>query len=155
MEASVLLGRDFKLAYQSAKSALLRPFPIGMPVIGETLVLPNEELRDAIFAGKNVSFAEEPLNPEWGLDRLVTRDYRPLRDDAGKIIGVVSIGFSHARACPRGLAELRAIVSLLESPVFPSELSSGSPLLASCLGASAGSLQLAQRLRRLLPPLLH
>ena len=155
MEVLVMVGRDCKVGFQSATSARIRAYQTGLPLIREGLVIPCEELRDLIFAGKSLSFANRPSRSEWtGTPLLVTRDYRPLYDDAGRIYGIVSLGFSHQVAMEE-IAALRDLVAELESPTLPNELCGGSHLGAMFPQALSGSQRLARRLRRFLPPLLH
>jgi hypothetical protein len=158
MEALVMLGRDCRVAWQSEESAKIRRYPIGMPTIGLRLVLSTstEEVRDAIYAGKLVSFHDKPIAPEWGVNLLMTRDYRPLFDQDRKVIGIIAMGFSRMpSSASTELDDLRTIICALESPELPNELSGGSRLPAPCLGESSGSLRLAQRLRRFLPQPVH
>lgn len=150
-----MIGRDCRVIYQNRKVAQLVKYAPGTPIIRECPVVPMETVRDALFNEKPFGYIDLPLNPELGKDRLVTRNYRPLRDDAGKIIGIISLGFSRVRGEPTEVEYMRAIIDALEAPEFPIGEPGEVRPLGSCLGASEGSLRLAARLRRSLPPPLR
>lgn len=155
MEATVMVGRDLRVVYQNLQSSQLIRYEPGRLIIGECPVIPMEQVRDAVFGERLISYSDLPLNPKFGKDRLVSRNYRPLRDDAGTVIGIISLGFSRARQEPCELDQLRAIIFALESPESPIGERGEVRPPESCLGASEGSLRLAARLRRFLPPILH
>ena len=152
MEAVVTLGRDMRMAYQSEASSRLRHFPMGSPTISYGLVLTNEEIRDTIFAGKTISFRDKPARPEWPEGLLVTRDYRPIVDLDGNVMGLLSLGFSRLKnSLDDEIGDLESIVSALECPELPLAGFGGlSPQLCA-LGELSGSERAALRLRRFLP----
>ena len=150
-----MLGRDCRVAWQSEESAKIQRVLPGTPMIAHKLVIPTEEIRDAIFAGKPMGFRDQPIGPEWDIKRLITRDYRPLFDRDKKIIGIVAIGFSRIPSAASELEDLRAIVRALESPEPPNELCAEARFLGSSLAGLSGSQRLAQRLQRFLPQPLH
>lgn len=154
MQAAVLLGRDCRIVYQNERSAALRRFELGKPVIRECLVMPNEEIRDIIFSGKRLRLVDQPTRCEWAPGYLITRDYSPLLDADGNVEGIISIGYCRPALKAGELQELEAIVSALECPESHSALSGESPLLATCPSELSGSQRLALRLRRFLrqPP---
>lgn len=156
MEATVLMGRDCRVFYQNARAAELVKYPIGTPIIWENPCVPIEQIRDAVFGEKPFSYTDMPLNPELGKDRLVTRAYQAIRDDAGAVMGIISLGFSRERAGLSEMDGLRAIIAALEEDQsVQSGALGGAHHPASSLGALSGSLRLAARLRRFLPPSLH
>jgi hypothetical protein len=154
MELLITLGRDSVVAYQNEASAKINQLPLGTSIINKTFVLSAEEIRDSIFSGKSISYSNRPLLHD-GEEILLTRDYRPLNGPGGEIVGVISMGWSRRAPSARDYSDLLAIVSALESPELPSQLSALGPLVGSSHGELSGSLALAQRLRRFLPQQVH
>jgi hypothetical protein len=154
MELLVTLGRDNVVAYQNEASAKLEALPLGISIIKRMFLLSGEEIRDAIFSGKTISYSNRSLFHQ-GQEKLLTRDYRPLRGRDGEIIGVVSTGWSRSAPSAEDYAELSSIVSALECPELPNHLSASALLAGSFRGELSGSLALARRLRRFLPRQMH
>ena len=154
MELLITLGRDCVVSYQNEASAKIDALPVGVSLIKRTFVMSWEEVRDSIFGGKTISFSNRSLSRN---DReiLLTRDYRPLRGPDGEIVGIVSMGWSRPTASAQDYSDLSAIVSALESPELPNQLSASAPLAGSSPAEPSGSLALARRLRRFLPPQVH
>jgi hypothetical protein len=154
MEVLVTLGRDSVVAYQNEASAKIDSLPLGRSVIDRTFVLSAEEIRDAIFSGKSISYSNRLLFNN-GRFTLLTRDYRPLYGRDGEIMGVISTGWSRSAPGAEAYSDLSAIVSALEYPELPNQLSASGPLGGSSRGELLGSLALARRLRRFLPRQVH
>jgi hypothetical protein len=154
MELLITLGRDSIVAYQNEASAKIDTLPIGASIIKRTFLMSGEEVRDSIFSGKTISYSNRSL---FHNDRelLLTRDYRPLRGADGEIVGIVSMGWSRPALSAEDYSDLSAIVSALESPELPNQLSALAPLAGSSRGEPSGSLKLARRLRRFLPQQVH
>jgi hypothetical protein len=154
VELLITLGRDSVVAYQNQASARIKPAPVGASIIRNTFVLPWEEIRDSIFGGRTIGFSNRSLVHN---DRefLLTRDYRPLLGQDGEIVGIISMGWSRRAPGAEEYSDLSAIVSALESPELPNQLSASAPPAGSSPGEPSGSLALARRLRRFLPPRLH
>jgi hypothetical protein len=151
MEAIAMVGPDCRVAWQSEGSAKIQRVPIGTPMIAHKLVLPTEEVRDAIFAGKSIGFRDQPIAHEWDRNLLITRDYRPIFDQDGKIIGIIAVGFSRTPAGPIEIDELRAIVAALEFQAPQSPVCAESLGLGSCPVELSGLQRAALRLRKFLP----
>lgn len=154
MEVLITLGRDSVVAYQNEASARIDALPVGASIVKRTFLLRNEEVRDAIFSGKTISYSNRPLFHN-GQNMLLTRDYRPLYGRDGEIVGVISTGWSRPAPSAKDYSDLSVIVSALESPELPNQLSASGPLAGSCHGELSGSLALARRLRRFLPQQVH
>src|SRR5277367_6316639 len=154
MEVLVTLGRDRIVAYQNEASAKIDALPPGTSIIKRIFVLSGEEVRDSIFSGKTISYSNRSFFHN-GREILVTRDYRPLYGLNGEIMGVISMGWSRPAPCAKDYSDLSAIVSALECPELPNQLSSSGPLGGSSHGELSGSLALARRLRRFLPRQVH
>jgi hypothetical protein len=154
MEVLITLGRDCVVSYQNEASAKIDALPVGSPIIKRTFLMSSEEVRDSIFSGRTISFSNRSL---FHNDReiLLTRDYRPLRDPDGEIVGIVSMGWSRPTASAQDYSDLSAIVSALECPELPNQLSASAPLAGSSRREPSGSLALARRLRRFLPQQVH
>jgi hypothetical protein len=114
----------------------------------------TEEVRDSIFSGKTISFSNRSLFHN-DREMLLTRDYRPLRGPDGEIVGIISMGWSRPTASAQDYSDLSAIVSGLESPELPNQLSALAPRAGSSRGEPSDSLALARRLRRFLPQQVH
>jgi hypothetical protein len=154
MELLITLGRDCVLAYQNEASAKIDALPVGSSLIKRMFLMSTEEVRDAIFSGKTISFSNRSLFHN-DREMLLTRDYRPLRGPDGEIVGIISMGWSRQTASAQDYSDLSAIVSALESPELPNQLSALAPLAGSSRGEPSGSLALARRLRRFLPQQVH
>jgi hypothetical protein len=154
MEVLVTLGRDSVVAYQNEASARLEALPLGTSIIKRTFVLSIEEVRDAIFSGKTVSYSNRLLSRN-GREMLLTREYRPLRGQDGEIVGVISTGWSRSAPSAEDYADLSAIVFALECPELPNQLSASGLLAASSREELSNSVALARRLRRFLPRQIH
>jgi hypothetical protein len=154
MELLITLGRDCVLAYQNEASAKIDALPVGSPLIRRMFLMSAEEVRDSIFSGKTISFSNRSLFHN-DREMLLTRDYRPLRGPDGEIAGIISMGWSRPTASVQDYSDLSAIVSALESPELPNQLSALTPLADSSRGEPSGSLALARRLRRFLPQQVH
>lgn len=153
MEASVFLGRDCRLVFQNMGSQKLKRIALGTLCVGMGFIVPCEEIRDSIYAGKTLSFHDVPVRPEWDLKLLATRHYHPLQDDAGNVFGFLSLGFTRPLGVERDTKKLAAIVAALESPEPPIGLLDESLRPRSCPDGVSPSQLLAARLRRfLLPP---
>jgi hypothetical protein len=154
MELLITLGRDCVVSYQNEASAKIDALPVGSSIIKRMFLMSGEEVRDSIFSGKTISFSNRSL---FHNDRevLLTRDYRPLRGQDGEIVGIISMGWSRPTASAQDYSDLSAIVSALESPELPNQLSALAPLAGSSRGELSGSLALARRLRRFLPQQVH
>jgi hypothetical protein len=154
MELLITLGRDSIVSYQNEASAKIDALPVGSSIIKRMFVMSLEEVRDSIFSGKTISYSNRSL---FHNDReiLLTRDYRPLRGADGEILGIVSAGWSRPAPSARDYSDLSAIVSALESPELPNQLSALAPLAGSSRREPSGSLALARRLRRFLPQQVH
>jgi hypothetical protein len=57
MELLITLGRDCVLAYQNEASAQIDALPVGSSLIRRMFLMSAEEVRDAIFRGKTISFS--------------------------------------------------------------------------------------------------
>jgi hypothetical protein len=154
MELLITLGRDCVLAYQNEASAKIDGLPVGSSLIKRTFLLSAEEVRDSIFSGKTISFSNRALFHN-DREMLLTRDYRPLRGPDGEIVGIISTGWSRPTANAQDYSDLSAIVSALECPELPNQLSVLAPRAGSSRGEPSGSLALARRLRRFLPQQVH
>jgi hypothetical protein len=154
MELLITLGRDSVVAYQNEAGARIDLLPLGASVIDRTFVLSAEEIRDAIFGGKTISYSNRPLFHN-GREILLTRDYRPLCGPSGEIVGVISMGWSRRAPSAQEYSDLSAIVSALGSPELPNQLCALAPLAGSSHGGLSGSQALARRLRRFLPQRIH
>jgi hypothetical protein len=154
MELLITLGRDCVVSYQNEASAKIDALPVGSSIIRRIFLMSGEELRDSIFSGKTISFSNRSL---FHNDReiLLTRDYRPLRGPDGEIVGIVSTGWSRPTPSAQDYSDLSAIVSALEYPELPNQLSALAPHADSSRGEPSGSLALARRLRRFLPQQVH
>ena len=154
MELLITLGRDSVVSYQNEASAKIDALPVGSSIIKRIFLISGEEVRDSIFSGKTISFSNRSLFHD---DReiLLTRDYRPLRGPDGEIVGIISMGWSRPAASAQDYSDLSAIVSALESPELPNQLSALAPLAGSSRGEPSGSPALARRLRRFLPQRVH
>jgi hypothetical protein len=154
MELLITLGRDCVVAYQNEDSAKIDVLIVGSSIIKRTFLISAEEIRDSIFSGKTLSFSNRSY---FHHDRelLLTRDYRPLRGPSDEIIGIVSMGWSRPAPIAEDYSDLSAIISALESPGLPIELSASRPLAASSHRAPSDYLALARRLRRFLPQQVH
>jgi hypothetical protein len=154
MELLITLGRDCVVAYQSEASARIDALPLGASIIRRTFLLSAEEVRDSIFSGRTISFSNRSLFHN-DREMLLTRDYRPLRGPDGEIAGILSMGWSRPTASAQDYSDLSAIVSALEYPELPNQLSALAPLAGSSRREPSGSLALARRLRRFLPQQVH
>jgi hypothetical protein len=154
MEVLITLGRDSVVAYQNEASARIDVLPVGASIISRTFLMSAEEVRDLIFSGKTISYSNRPFFHK-DQEILLTRDYRPLCGRDGEIVGVISTGWSRKAPSAREYSELSAIVSALESPELPNELSAAGLLGGPSDGGLAGSVMLARRLRRFLPQQIH
>jgi hypothetical protein len=154
MELLITLGRDCLVAYQNEASAKIDALPVGSSIIKRMFLMSGEEVRDTIFNGKMISFSNRSL---FHNDReiLLTRDYRPLRGPSGEVTGIISMGRSRPAPNAEEYSDLSAIISALESPELPNQLSALAPLAGSSRGELAGSQALARRLRRFLPRQVH
>jgi hypothetical protein len=154
MELLITLGRDSIVAYQNEASAKLERLPVGVSIIKRMFILNSEEVRDEIFAGRTISYANKLLLHN-GRGLFLTRDYRPLRGQNEEIVGIISMGWSRPAPSAQDYSEISAIVSVLGSPELPNQLSASAPLAGSFRGEPSGSLTLARRLRRFLPQQVH
>jgi hypothetical protein len=154
MELLITLGRDCVVSYQNEASAKIDALPVGSSIIKRMFLMSGEEVRDSIFSGKTISFSNRSLFHK-DREMLLTRDYRPLRGQDGEIVGIISMGWSRQTASAQDYSDLSAIVSALESPELPNQLSALTPLAGSSHGEPSGSLALARRLRRFLPQQVH
>jgi hypothetical protein len=154
MELLITLGRDSVVAYQNDASARIDRLPLGTSIIERTFVISAEEIRDSIFSGKTISYSNRSLFHN-GREILLSRDYRPVYGLNDQIVGVISMGWSRPAPSARDYSDLSAIVSALESPELPNQLSALGPLVGSSHGELSGSLALARRLRRFLPQPVH
>jgi hypothetical protein len=154
MELLITLGRDSVVAYQNQASARIDVLPVGSSIIKRTFLLSSEEVRDVIFSGKTISYSNRSLFHN-GREILLTRDYRPLCGRDGEVVGIISTGWSRPAPSAEDYANLSAIVSALESPELPNQLSASRPLAGPSHGELSGSLALARRLRRFLPQQVH
>ena len=154
MELHITLGRDCVVAYQNEGSAKIDVLPVGESIIKRMFLMSAEEVRDAIFGGKTISFSNRSLIHN-DRELLVTRDYRPLRGADGEVVGIISTGWSRPAPSAQDYSDLSAIVSALEYPELPNQLSALAPLAGSSHGELSGSLALARRLRRFLPQQVH
>jgi hypothetical protein len=154
VEVLIALGRDCIVAYQIEASATLDALPLGTSIIKRTFLLSSEEVRDAVFSGKSLSYSNRLLCHH-GHSLLLTRDYRPMYGRDGEVVGVISTGWSRPAPSIQDYTDLSAIVSALECPELPNQLSVSGPLAGSSLGELSDSPALAQRLRRLLPQQVH
>ena len=154
MEVLVTLGRDSIVAYQNEASARIDPAPVGVSIIKKTFLFSNEEVRDTIFGGKSLSCSNRLLIRN-GRSLLLTRNYRPMFGGDGEVVGVISTGWSRPAPSVQDYTELSAIVSALECPELPNQLSVLAPRAGSSRGEPSGSLALARRLRRFLPQQVH
>jgi hypothetical protein len=154
MELLITLGRDCVVSYQNEDSAKIDALPVGSPIIKRVFLMSGEEVRDSIFNGKTISFSNRRF---FHNDReiLLTRDYRPLRGPDGKVVGIISVGWSRQAPSAEDYSDLSAIVSALEYPELPNQLSALGPLAGSSRREPTGSLALARRLRRFLPQQVH
>ena len=154
MEVLVTLGRDSIVAYQNEASARIDPAPVGVSIIKKTSLFSNEEVRDTIFGGKSLSCSNRLLIRN-GRSLLLTRNYRPMFGRDGEVVGVISTGWSRPAPSVQDYTELSAIVSALECPELPNQLSASGPLAGSSPGELSDSPALARRLRRFLPQQVH
>jgi hypothetical protein len=154
MELLITLGRDSLVAFQNEASAKLERLAVGASIIKRTFVLNIEEVRDAIFGGRTISYSNRLLVHN-GRELFLTRDYRPLRGQNEEIVGMISMGWSRPAPNAQDYSEISAIVSALGSPELPNRLSALAPLAESSPEAPSGSLALARRLRRFLPQQVH
>ena len=154
MEVFVTLGRDYVVAYQNQASASIEAMPVGVSIIKRTFLFSNEEVRDTIFGGKSLSCSNRLLFRN-GRSLLLTRDYRPMLGRDGEVVGVISTGWSRPSPSAQNYSDLSAIVSALECPELPNQLSASGPLAGSSPGELSDSLTLARRLRRFLPQQVH
>jgi hypothetical protein len=154
VEVLITLGRDSLVAYQNEARARIEALPPGVSIIKRTFLFNNEELRDTIFSGKSLSCSNRLLFHN-GRALLLTRDYRPMFGRDGEVVGVISIGCSRSTPSSQDYSDLSAIVSALECPELPNQLSASGPLAGSSPGELSGSLALARRLRRFLPQQVH
>jgi hypothetical protein len=154
VEVLIKLGRDCIVAYQNEASATLDALPLGTSIIKRTFLLSSEEVRDAVFSGKSLSYSNRLLFHH-GHSLLLTRDYRPVYGRDGEVVGVISTGWSRPGPHAEDYSELSAIVSALECPELPNQLSASGPLGGSSREELSGSLALARRLRRFLPQQVH
>jgi hypothetical protein len=154
VELLITVGRDSRVAYQNGASAKLEPLSLGESIVKRTFVLSLEDVRDAIFGGRTISYSGRLLHHQ-GKEFLLTREYRPLLGEDGEITGVISMGWSRKAPSAEDYSDLSAIVCALESPELPNQLSAARPLPASSRGELSGSQALAQRLRRFLPQRLQ
>jgi hypothetical protein len=154
MELLITLGRDCVVSYQNEASARIDVLPLGASIIRRTFLMSAEEVRDSIFSGRTISFSNRSLFYK-DREMLLTRNYRPLRGPDGEIVGIISMGWSRQTASAQDYSDLSAIVSALESPELPNQLSALAPLAGSFRGELSGSLALARRLRRFLPQQVH
>jgi hypothetical protein len=154
MELLITLGRDCVVSYQNEASARIDALAVGSSIIRRMFLMSAEEVRDSIFSGKTISYSNRSL---FHNDReiLLTRDYRPLRGADGEIAGIISTGWSRPAPSARDYSDLSAIVSALECPELPNQLSASAPRADSFPGEPSGSLALARRLRRFLPQQVH
>jgi hypothetical protein len=154
MELLITLGRDSIVSYQNEASAKIDALPVGSSLIKRMFVMSGEEVRDSIFSGKTISYSNRS---HFHNDReiLLTRDYRPLRGPDGKVVGIISAGWSRQTPRAEDYSDLSAIVSALESPELPNQLSASAPRAGSFPGEPSGSPALARRLRRFLPQQVH
>jgi hypothetical protein len=154
MEVLITLGRDSVVAYQNEASARVEALHVGVSIIKRTFLFSGEEVRDTIFSGKSLSCSDRLLF--WnGRSLLLTRDYRPMFGREGKVLGIISIGCSRPAPSSQDYSDLSAIISALECPELPNQLSASGPLGGSSRGELSGSLALARRLRRFLPRQVH
>lgn len=154
MEMMVCIGRSSVVAYQNAASQKLNPCQLGSPLPVTKCLISANEVNEEIYAGRSLKFVDRPII--WRDSQiLVTRDYRPLFDPDGKIVGVIAAGFSRAPGARSEMDDLRAIICALESPELPNALFGGLQLPGAFLWELSGSQRAAQRLRRFLPPPLH
>ena len=154
MEVLIALGRDCIVAYQNEASARIDPAPVGVSIIKGTFLFSNEEVRDIILGGKSLSCSNRLLIRN-GRSLLLTRNYRPMLGRDGEVVGVISTGWSRPAPSVQDYTELSAIVSALECPELPNQLSASRPLAGSFREELSGSLALARRLRRFLPQQVH
>jgi hypothetical protein len=154
MELLITLGRDCVVSYQNEASAKIDVLPVGSSLIRRIFLMSTEEVRDSIFSGKTISFSNRSLFHN-DREMLLTRDYRPLRGPDGEIVGIISMGWSRPTASAQDYSDLSAIVSGLESPELPNQLSALAPRAGSSRGEPSDSLALARRLRRFLPQQVH
>jgi hypothetical protein len=154
IELLITLGRDSVVAYQNQASARIDALSVGSSIIKRTFLLSAEEVRDAIFSGKTISYSNRSLFHN-GREILLTRDYRSLRGRDGDVVGIISTGWSRPALSAQDYSELSAIVSALESPELPNRLFASGPLARSSHEEPSGSLALARRLRRFLPRQVH
>jgi hypothetical protein len=154
MELLITLGRDCVVSYQNEASARIDVLPLGASIIRRTFLMSAEEVRGSIFSGRTISFSNRSLFYK-DREMLLTRNYRPLRGPDGEIVGIISMGWSRQTASAQDYSDLSAIVSALESPELPNQLSALAPLAGSFRGELSGSLALARRLRRFLPQQVH
>jgi hypothetical protein len=154
VEVLVTLGRDCIVAYQNEASARVEALPVGASIIKRTFLFSGEEVRDAIFSGKSLSCSDRLLFRNGG-SLLLTRDYRPMFGPEGEVVGIISTGCSRPALSSPDYFDLSAIVSALECPELPNQLSASGPLAGSSPGELSDSPALARRLRRFLPQQVH
>jgi hypothetical protein len=154
MELLITLGRDCVVSYQNEASAKIDALPVGSSIITRMFLMSAEEVRDSIFNGKTISFSNRRFFHNDG-EMLLTRDYRPLRGPDGKVVGIISAGWSRQAPSAEDYSDLSPIVDALGSPELPNQLSALAPHADSSRGAPSGSLALARRLRRFLPQQVH
>ena len=154
MEVLVTLGRDSVVAYQNEASAEIEALPVGQSIIKRTFLISAEEVRDVIFSGKTISYSNRSLFLN-GREMLLTRDYRPLYGRDREIVGIISTGWSRKAPSAEDYSELFAITSALKSQELPNQLYASGPPAGSSHEELSGSLTLARRLRRFLPPEVH
>jgi hypothetical protein len=154
MEAIVVLGRDCRVAYYNTEYGRFHRWTVGESIVSCNLVIPLEEIRDAAFAGKSISFVDRPVSPQWDRQNLlVTRMYQPIWNPEGTPIGIVGLGFTRTRPDADALEDLRAIIGALRYREPQSSICAESPDLASSRVELSGSQRAALRLQRFLLPL--
>jgi hypothetical protein len=122
MALAIFQGRDCIVAFQDCSSIGIYGNCLGTSGLfiarPRSWPVPFEAVRDRVFRGEAVAFADAPVEMPAGM-MLVSRTYDPMIDRGGEVCGIVAQGWSRparSRQDEQDLAATLADIGLVCSP---------------------------------------